>query len=771
MRGIYILIAALLAGIISLGWTRPDARELTGFQFRQLDRKTGAPEGEFMAAKVPGDVISDLVACGKLPDPYLDFNSLEAQWVNDWDWLYRTGFTLDPKPGQRAFLMFMGVDYFSRIQLNKNFLAEHEGMFSRIPLEATDVLLKGAENRLDVTLFGIPDHPAEKYGPAILGLSEIGRRRYLKTEMSFGWDFAPRLKGAGIWDRVLLFETGKAMIRDITVRSEIDGAVKVILEMDSSCAAPGRLRMKISGETFEGFAEEESFEVDLPAGQSARTFEMRVDRPRLWWPWDMGKPELYRLEIEVIIGGEVSDRAVETFGFREIAWERSDDAEPHHADWILLVNGRREFMRGANMVPAESLHGRLTDARYERLVKAARDANINALRIWGGGNRERAGFYHACDREGILVWQEFPFACVYLIGVPGDRKFLELVRQEAGEMTRQLRNHPSLFMWCGGNEFNVRKAREAVAVMEEVTRDLDPTRRFIPASPYRGDTHNWMVWHQRANLEAYFIDTSPLPSEFGLQAFPPIETLRKYISGDLLWPIGDVHVHHNLGREKMDKYASAIIPGGEGAASGIEEYINASQTIQAHYLQRGIEFWRQRKYSTSGTFFWQLNEPWPSICWSVIDYEFRPKPAYEQIRDTYNPLLVSAQFEDREWTPGEEFSAKIYLVNDLHRGFDNIRTEVRICGEPVKEFMSDAPPDSVSSPGGISISLPAGQVPVLELLAFQSDKMLAKNRYDLSIHDPVAATRSDYVALYVGRWLMTGQRPRASYLDPLRNRN
>jgi beta-mannosidase len=770
-KKIFVLAAAFLSSSLAMGWMRPGAKELTAFQFRQLDKKTASPEGDFIPAEVPGDVITDLVRAGKLPDPYYEFNSLEAQWVNKKDWLYRAEFPLAPREGRRAFILFMGVDYMSRIEFNEKLLEKHEGMFSRILLEITGLLKDDARNRLDVILMGIPDHPLEKLGPKIIQSSELGRKDYLKTQMSFGWDFAPRLKGAGIWDKVLLFETGPAMFREIAVSPENNGLVKVMLDIDSSERADAELRLAIKGKIFKGFALEKNFHLKLPAGQSKKSFEINVENPRLWWPWDMGRPELYQLEAEILVDGKSSDLAAETFGFREISWQRNEDAKPHHADWVLLLNGKREFMRGANWVPADALHGRLTDERYKKLVKMAHEANINMLRIWGGGNRERASFYEACDRQGIMVWQEFPFACVFIIGIPGNERFLQLVRQETSEMARQLRNHPSLVMWCGGNEFNVKKGRKAVEVMEDVTAELDPQRRFIPASPYKGDTHNWMVWHSFGNLQDYFNDTSPLPSEFGLQAFPSMDTLKKYISGDLLWPLGEVHAHHNLGKDKMEKYVSAIIPGGADNCSGLEEYANASQKIQAHYLQRGIEFWRQRKYKTSGTFFWQLNEPWPAICWSVIDYEFRPKLSYQQLKDTYNPLLVSAQFEDKKWHPGDEFKAKIFIVNDYHESFGNIRVEAGICGDKAAEFFADIPPDSVTIAGEISATLPQDKAPVLELSAFRGKEILSKNQYDLSIHDPIPSTTAGKSGMFIGRWIMTGKKPREEYLDQGKNRN
>lgn len=747
----------VLAGLLSaaaLAWERPGVQELTRFQFRPLAKKSHQPLGEWLPAQVPGDVISDLQRNGRVPDPYHDFNSRAVQWVNERDWLYAADFHFSPTPGKRTYLLFMGVDYRSTIRLNGKLLAEHEGMFSRIgPLEITDHLNNDGPNRLEVVLFGIPDRWIEKVGPKILQSSELGRRNTLKTQMSYGWDFAPRLKGVGIWDQVLLFETGPVLIRDLAIRTQVSGEVEVLLELDSRSAGMAEINLSIAGETFAGGSAPIKAPLELQPGLNLKSLSFTLQEPRLWWPWDLGRPDLYRLKAEVVVGGERSDGVEEIFGVREISWAPNPEAPAGSADWVLLVNGRREFIRGGNWVPAEALLGRLTAERYRRLVGLAREANLNLLRVWGGGNREWPVFYEACDRAGILVWQEFPLACVYLVGYPQDQHFLGIVRQETEEIVRQLRNHPSLMMWCGGNEWNVKKSPQVAAVMAEVTAGLDPTRRFVPASPYKGDSHNWVVWHMKGNLSDYFADHSPLPSEFGLQAYPAEATLREYLSPELVWPIGEAHVHHHLGREKMAKYLAPLPP-----ADNLSAVITASQVMQAHYLQRGIEFWRQRKYQTSGTVFWQFNEPWPAICWSVLDYELRPKLSYLQLQDSYNPLLVSARFADKAWNPGETFTGRVILVNDYQQGFSGLTVTARV-GEQVQSFPAELAPDSVLDLGEVRLQLPAAGPLILELSAEQNGVVRAKNRYDLSVCDPVSASGMNRRLEKWGKYLMSGSKP------------
>jgi len=722
--------------------------ELTEFTLCELFKKSGESTGECVLAKAPGDVLTSLMKAGRIPDPYMDLNSQQLQWVDDRDWLHRAEFQYRPAEGKRTRLLFMGLDYFSKIELNGKVLVDrHEGMFSRVDLEVTDALDPSGRQVLEVTLFGVEGPKRE----GMLGINEFDRRKYLKTQMSFGWDFAPRLKGAGIWDRVYLYQTGPAAIRDVYVKAGTDGLVSVEVELFEPAGKEVEAQVEVYGKNVDHgpFASWLTFE----PGEMKKTASLEVPDPKLWWPWDMGDQNLYRLEVSAYIGEELSDRVSETFGFREVRWGPNPDAPEGSADWVLFINGRREFIRGANWVPAESMYGRMDDSRYAKLIGLARSAGVNMLRLWGGGNRERRAFYDCCDREGVLTWQEFPFACVCIAGYPRTSGFKKVVEQESREMVRQLRNHPSLFLWCGGNEFNVKRNSHVVRIMENAVNTLDPSRRFIPASPYRGDSHNWVVWHMKGNLEDYFDDVSPLPSEFGVQSFPPLATLEKYISKEHLWPAGnDVLMHHDLDPEKMDKYVSAI-----GHKGDIESYIEASQVIQGHYLQRGIEHWRQRKFKTSGTALWMWNDPWPAVSWSVIDYELEPKHAYEVLKWTYNPVLVTAEFEDRKWSAGEEFEAEIMVVNDLHEAYPDADITASVCGGAPRNFHVSVLPDSLSPKIEYSAGIPAHcQKPWLDLRLVHDGNELSRNSYALWIHDPKGAGKTGRVLADLSHYLMSG---------------
>jgi len=717
---------------------RKQAAELKSFQFIQVKKQSQKQTGQWMPAKVPGDVMTDLVRAGKLKHPYYDFNSKDALWVNDFDWLYKTEFSTDAAPGERVWILFHGIDYQSRGLLNGKEIFRHIGMFSRVFVDATGLLTKGGPDQLEVELFGLKNRPHSPQYQVDQFLEQLKRRTVTKTQMSFGWDIAVELINAGIWDKVELFKTGPVMIQDLGIHTKNSGEVSLDFALDSKYAGNAVLKISVTPENFGDKKPvfENEFPVSLSSGKTSPNAQFLIPDPKLWWTWDLGDPNLYRLKAELVINGKTSDSVEEVFGFREVTWEQNPGAQESWK-WVLRLNGKRLFMRGANWVPPDALLGQLSDEKYRALISMARVANINIFRMWGGGNREWDVFYEEADRKGIMLWQEFPFACIYVPGYPTDKKFLDLVRREVGEVVRATRNHPSVVLYSGGNEFNVEQNKKVVDRMRAEVNSLSPERRFIGASPDEGDSHNWIVWHQKGNLTDYFSDQHALMSEFGIQALPYFRTMEQYISEDQRWPLTHkVYKHHNLEYGKIMKYIS-VVPHEEKLTS----YIDASQKMQAYYYQRAIEHWRIRKYRVSGTFFWMFDESWPGMVGSVVDYELKPKQAYEQMASsTYSPLLIAADLEVRAWKPGDDFSTDIYLVNDYDRKFSNLTVKAFISDKLVGEWIIDAEPDSSTKVATLNFKLPQSADPLLVLQVRGEEH--SQNIYELSICDSQAANSS-----------------------------
>jgi len=744
-------------------WPVRQKTELHDFKLCELDRQTLEQLSLCVPAKVPGDVFTALMKADRIPDPYKDMNSKDVQWVDERAWRYQTGFRYRPTAGKRLRLCLTGLDYVSRIELNGDVLVKrHEGMFSRVDLDVTDHLKDGGTQELGVVLFGMGEGVDESnLGWALSWIeNQIEMRDNLKTPMSTGWDFSPELKGAGIRDGVYLYETGAVRIKDVFVKPELSGRLDIEVDLEGQISEgavkdPDRLEIKVDGLNFDMEPLHKTIPLK-PGKQGKINFSMQVPDPKLWWPWELGEPNLMFVQSAAIVDGATSDKALESFGIREIEWKPAPGAPDDWPEWVLYVNGKRVFMRGANWVPPEAMYGRSGKDRYKKLLEMAKEANINLVRVWGGGNREERAFYDYCDQMGLMVWQEFPFACVFATGYSRSQSYKDMVRQEISEIVRQTRNHPSLIMWCGGNEFNIKQNRHVVKIMEEETQKLDPTRRFLPGSPVKGDSHNWVVWHSKGNLEDYFDDVSPVISEFGLQSFPETGTLRKYVSEKHLWPVdNEVLKHHNMEYKKIDKYVSVIEHG-----NTIKSYAEASQAIQAHYMRRGIENWRQRKYRTTGTAFWMLNDPWPAVSWSIIDYELKPKGSYEAVKQAYQPVLVTAAYENREWSAGDEFKAGILVVNDLHESFEEAKIEVSLCGGKAEDFKADVPEDGVVTAGEFAKRIPAGcERPVLGLRLYKGEEVLSESSYNLWIYDPQGAGAMGRASTDFTHFIMTGVRP------------
>jgi beta-mannosidase len=397
-----------------------------------------------------------------------------------------------------------------------------------------------------------------------------------------------------------------------------------------------------------------------------------------------------------------------------------------------VVNGYPLFLRGVNWVPVDALAGRVDRARIAALLSQARAAGVNLLRVWGGGGRQRRAFYDLCDELGLLVWQEFPIACVFLDFVPRRAAYRALLHQEAAGIVRSLRNHPSLFLWCGGNEWSPSRNRQAVATLAAAVEAEDGTRPFLPASPGPGDAHHWQVWHGLAPLSAYRRERASMVSEFGLQSPPDAAGLRQFLHPDELWPPGAGWQRHNADLRKLARYTRWFEDADE--SDPMERFVHASQRAQAAGLQVMVEHMRRRKGTTGGLAVWQWNEPWPSICWSIIDYFGRPKLALETLQRAMQPLLVSLDYPLRAYQPGDLLEGALWLVNDSLATLSGCWLRVSLDGTALLDLPCAAPANAARRLSKLALRLPVG-FDHLRLELRQGNSLLAHNVYVLRFHD------------------------------------
>jgi beta-mannosidase len=719
--------------------------------------------GEWLPAIVPGNVRADLLRLGRLPDLNYAMQSLSAQWVDDHSWWMVREFQLELAQKERAHLILRGIDYVSDLFLNGHYLGRHEGMFS--PQRHDISALAGAENRLAIRILGsrwLPGDRSNGWERALERLeSVLGelrssplRRDTLKCQMGFGWDFAPRLRTMGVWDDVYVAVSGAVAIRDLATRSKLlerAALLTLYLDLDASRSLPVRIRSTLRGETFDAPPLVFEQSASLEEGRSHHMLELMVPHPRLWWPWDHGSPHLYRLTVEVADDNGLLDSVSQTIGLRQIEMDA----------WTLRLNGRRVYVRGANWVPADLLPGRITRDDYRSLLTLARQANMNLLRVWGGGLREKLDFYDLCDRQGILVWQEFPFSCAFLARFPRSRSFLRLASSEVAAIVRDLRNHPSVAIWCGGNEFSPRRNRPLVHVVNEVVSALDPERPLLAASPHGGDSHNWEVWKFFEPPSRYRRDRSSFASEFGLQSPPDINSLRSFIPDDEIWPPGPSWRHHGAALRKLARYSWPWLSGVEAGRAmddshqGIESSIAASQLAHARALQVAIEHYRRRKSrGNGGAIVWQLNEPWPAISWALLAFPRQPKPAYEMVRRLFSPVLVCLDYPLRRYGAGSRFTADVWAVHDGSEALSGCNLEVVLLDAEGNQLECelhsvDVPGDSAQVVGHLEWTLPPTEGCRVACKLALDEQVLSTNEYDLSVFDGIRPSLGQRIR----RWL------------------
>ncbi len=720
----------------------------------RIDKRSGQPAGNPFTGTVPGDLISDLVRNGMLDDPYLDVNSEKCLWINDYDWVYRKRFSGGCPALERKFLRFAGVDYEAWIRLNGHVLGAHEGMFGRIVFEITSHMEE--ENEVEVLLVG----RANTWRERIKGLNPIlrsgkARMKTLKAQYSFGWDFAPALKGAGIWDEVHIHSTGPVAIDDIWIRPDLtSGSVDTEIFLSSRASGDGELAWRVEPVGHEAPGCEGVKTISFAAGPQSVGLKFDVPDAQAWESWDLGDQNLYRLSVEVRYGSEPSDEASDTFGFRNIGFESNPRAPEGSAPWTLVINGRRLFLRGVNWIPMDSLLARLDEKRYRKLLTMARDMGANLIRVWGGGLREKKIFYDLCDELGLLVWQEFPFACAIIEHYPRSGHYLKLVARECADIIRQLRNHPSLFLWCGGNELHAKKNEALIDTVRHQVETHDTERRFHPVSPALGDSHNWVVWHGKGNPEDYLEDKAPMISEFGLQAVPVGETVEAMLSEKFRWPPDKkAWKHHNIDWGKMLKYVRNV-----PAPNSLEEFIEATQRMQAHILKTSIERWRRMKFTKGGFAIWQLNDPWPAVTWSLVDYFGRPKLSYHALKMSMAPLAVAIFYPLRRWRYGDKVPYDIAVINDYHRSFHGLTARVFLGDREVDSARFEIRPNSVAAAEDRRVELDCDPPRVLRItLSDAQGAELAKNEHDLEVFDPVRAPfLARWFSAAMWRWMTKG---------------
>ncbi|MFC8344049.1 glycoside hydrolase family 2 protein [Streptomyces sp. NPDC057280] len=610
-------------------------------------------DGEAFPASVPGCVHTDLLAAGVIPDPFLGRNETEVAWVGRRDWTYET----DLRTGsghEQTDLVFEGLDTVAEVLLDGRVLGRTRNMHRSYRFDVT-----GLSGRLVVRF-------RSAYAEAEAVRSALGERpaaydepfQYVrKMACSFGWDWGPTLVTAGMWRPVRLEQWSTARIarvRPLVTVEQGVGVVELAVEVERTRAeAPLTVEATVAGGRVRAA-------VDGTQG----VVRLEVPSPRLWWPRGYGEQPMYDVELTLLHGDSVLDVWRRRVGFRSVGLDRS--ADEHGTGFTFVVNGERLFARGVNWIPDDVFPSRITRERYrERLTQAA-DAGVDLVRIWGGGIYESTDFYDVCDELGLLVWQDFPFACA---AYPEEQPLRGEVEAEARENVVRLMPHPSLVLWNGNNEnlwgfrdwgWEERLAGASwgeayyLGLLPRVVAELDPTRPYTAGSPWSGSwdhhpndpahgtRHSWEVWN-REDYAAYRREVPRFMAEFGWQAPPAHATLRRALPGEELAADSPGMLHHQKADDGNGKLRRGLERHFVYPEGDFDRWHYLTQVNQARAVATGIEHWRANWPVCAGTVVWQLNDCWPVTSWAAIDGDGREKPLYHELRRLYADRLLTVQ--------------------------------------------------------------------------------------------------------------------------------
>ncbi|HOW69056.1 MAG TPA: glycoside hydrolase family 2 protein [Phycisphaerae bacterium] len=619
---------------------------------------------QWLTATVPGTVHTDLLANQEIEDPFYRMNELDVRWVEECDWVYRRTFGVPAKVLNASRALFLdcdGLDTFATVRLNGRKVGTTDNMFHGWRFRV-DRFLRPGTNTVEVE-FASPWREAQR----LAGRSKIQyksmffepRNFIRKAQYSGGWDWGPRLMTSGIWRSVRLLGVESAEIRDLCARTVSLSQKQAVLDVEVEIEAhvAGRAAVKLDLVESGHRVGHALIRAGLRKGVQSLRSRMVVDRPRLWWPAGMGRQDLYQLSAALEVDGVAADTSECRIGLRTVELVRRKDSQGE--SFGFRVNGRAMFCKGANWIPGDSFLPRFTPDRYRARLTDARDANMNMLRVWGGGIYETPTFFSVCDELGILVWQDFMFSCAEY---PEDKTFQARVRREAEHVIRRLRNHPSLALWCGCNEnqwgfdewWPPRPARFGAVYYDKILpaacAKFDPSRPYWPGSPYGGsrandpsvgDRHEWSVYIFWQNPEKYHDSKARFVSEFGFQSMPAAKTVREFTASEDRHLFSRVIDHHNKCEDGHPRNMK-FLAHGYGVPRDLDEYVYLSQVAQAEAIKTGVEHWRRLwPATTGGVLYWQFNDCWPVASWSGVDSQGRPKGLWYASRRFYSPVLVS----------------------------------------------------------------------------------------------------------------------------------
>ncbi|OIQ29398.1 MAG: beta-mannosidase [Bacteroidetes bacterium MedPE-SWsnd-G2] len=668
-------IAILVLALVFVGCSsKPD----TPLNLKINSNWTVHEEGDSIsyAAEVPGNIYTDLLLNGIIENPLINDNAKDVKWVSEKNWVYESAFNLDSETlnKKHIYLNLEGLDTYASVFLNDSLLIKTNNAFRSFQLDIKKI--SKTSNVLKVKFqngSSLEESQKNNLSYTLPGGDRVFTR---KAQFQYGWDWGPTLNTIGVWRPVSIIAFNEFKIKRSSVKivdlNKDKAKLEIVLDKYINQDEELEVEVKIN----DSLVKVDSFEFL----KDQIIIPIEIDQPKLWWPHNIGEPYQYSFAVEVRKNGVVVDSARFRKGLRtaQLVTEKDSLGET----FVIKVNDVPVYCKGVNYIPQHSFQNRVTDKDYNRLLDDAVAANMNMLRVWGGGIYEEDTFYELCDEKGIMVWQDFMFACAMY---PGDSAFLDNVAAEAKEQVIKRKNNASVVLWCGNNEnlegwnrwgwqaSNSNKENEEIrahylkvfdsilpiAVEQESDVDYwESSPRYGRGNPefqFKGDAHDWGVWHDGYPFSRFEEKVPRFMSEFGFQSLPSKEVLMMMTNADSLLfddKMLKTHQKHSRGFDIMNTYMERdfVIP------NNVEDYAYMSQLVQAWGITKGITAHRIAKPYNMGTLYWQFNDCWPAISWSSIDFNGNWKALHYDASRAFDNVLLSSKQVDN--------ALNFYVVND-----------------------------------------------------------------------------------------------------------
>ena len=655
-------------------------------------------------ASVPGSVHLDLLNAGVIEDPFFRDNETKCQWVEENDWVYNSSFEVDSGvyEMERIELLFKGLDTYASVFLNDRKILEANNMFRQWSVDVRPFIK--IKNRLRIEFRSvIKENSADVENasvklPAPSDASDVQVSPYVrKAPYQFGWDLGPRLVGCGIWAPIELHAFNGSILRSVDVETDIVGEdsieIRAKINIDTQFEEVLWLRTVVGNVR-------DSMRILFDPGERIITLPIKIEKPELWRPTGYGEQHLYDLTVE-LEGIENISSCTKRFGVRSV--KLLQDIDSIGQEFAFQINGQKIFMKGANMVPLSMYPSEVTRQQTEYMLDQVLAANMNMIRVWGGGIYGSDDLYELCDEKGIMVWQDFMFASS---AYPYSEGFQENVQEEVAQQVQRISEHPSLVLWCGNNEVEVawknwgwqeqysissadststwNQNKELFEVMiPAVIKEQDPRTPYIHTSPLSnwgqaenfnfGNMHYWGVWHGEEPIERFTENVGRFMSEYGMQSYPNWPTIEAYSdSADRIFgsPIFD----HHQKSYKGDRLILEMVIDRYGEPVNAKALVHLSQILQAEAMTMAIDAHRLNFPHCMGSTYWQLNDVWPGPSWSTIDYSGQWKAAHYRIRDAFKPNVVLCKIIGDElsiFVRNENIGAKAATILVKHHPFES----------------------------------------------------------------------------------------------------